>query len=493
MLSKKIKFFIAIFVSLISLASGVHELDYKLNNAYVSYYKSIYHFINLANSSEKFYFEDYQRDEILKITSRFITELDQAVPDHEDLGRDRNIYSKKNKSFVLNKIIYFKWLSRFIETSMSGGNALVAVVGEDSKRFKKLVKAVLRQGSQVRNPSRNHDSRFKNNLRIIDMYNDVDKLIKTHKLKSFEAELVAQSLSELIESLSSIREISKDINYKVGSYSILYHLKVFLLKAASFIALPGEHKISSNTLNQIDEELLPGDIGVIQRYNKLSNIVFKGNWTHSLMYLGRFSKFQNYFDNDIKTRVFYFQRCISEDLQCNDYISYLELKFPDAMKKFIDGEYLKDPIMTIESLKPGVILFNQKKSMGWDNLALFRPRLSTLDKARAIEAAFSKLGAPYDYNFNGQTNDRLVCTELISYSYQSDPRIFKQGISWEMNFVMNHPVMYAFDIVETYFKRKGKSNQELDLVIYVKGEKGEFGKARRGSEAELLKTVDLKD
>jgi len=475
------------------LASTLLEKDQRSNTIYMKFNKEIFNYLKLTMDSEKFYFEQYQREEIIRISSDFLTGLHQVFPEYKKLASDKNIFSKKNRDFVKDKALYYKWLSKFVEITMHGGNALVSVVSEGSINFKDYAKAVLKQGSQVRGIGRDKRHEVRDYLRVIDMYKNLDKLFNAHSFNSTNKDLVDFAIAEYIDSLGQIKELVEEVDYKVGSYSIFYHLKVFLLKAASYIALPGKHKISAATLNQIDEKLTPGDIGVIQRYNKLSNIVFKGNWTHSLMYLGKFSKFQNYFDNDLETRVFYLQRCISEDLLCSDFVTYMELKYPEAMKKYSDGEYKKDPIITIESLKPGVILYNQKKSMGWDNLAIFRPRLSILDKARSIDAAFSRLGLPYDYNFNGHTQERLVCTELISYAYQADPRISKKGINWEMNFVMNHPVMYAFDIVETYFKRKGKAEQQLDLVIYIRGEDGEFGKSRIGSEKELLETVDLRD
>jgi hypothetical protein len=485
------------------------ELQKKLDNHIIE----MREYVVRGHSNPKLYFIPFERENILKSSMKFLKALDSL--ERFDPDKSHGLRSKKraqrNYTRLMAKTIKYKYLAKYLNFTFIGKNPYVAVLsesdsklGHDSKAYRKMIRKTLRQSWEVldRNTGNRDHDRDKD-LDDNSFFHLADLAVNQTQFRKFEAkydqlsneqtEIVLNNTSEYMEHVLGLKEAIKDIDWKVGAYSPLYHLKVVLLKAASFIALPGKHKISLETLKKVDRELEPGDIGLIQRYNKLSNLVFKGNWTHSLIYLGEYSKMAAYFNSDAETQETFKQKCKEQKLQCESFMSYLMAKHPDAMRKYIKSDGSKDPIATIESLKPGVILFTMKKSMGWDNLVLLRPKLTKRDKALSIATAFENLGKPYDYNFNGQTNERFVCTELVSYSYSADPKINKKGLTWEMNYVMNKPVMYAFDVLETYFKRQNTAEQELDLVLYIKGEKGEFGKSKRGSVEELLESVDLTD
>lgn len=478
----------------------LREIDDSLKTAYEDYYFSVFDHLKKSQENPKFYFESYERTQIIRDTKIFLSNFNEI---NSLLTKKRvTQINKKNVDSIALRAIKYHWLSKFVDLTFDGGNGFVAVLSEDSinleynsARYRNIVKDLISQSkrdSEVSTEPHNiqRDVKDKNMVYFYDNFLKIRKLGIDQAIENH----IFVSIAEYASSSDNLLKKMKDIDYKAGSYSVFYFIKVGLLKAASYIALPGNHKISLKALKKVDHLAQPGDIGIIQRYYKLSNLVFKGNWTHSLLYLGEYSKFERYFQSDAKTNSFYALKCFERELNCSDYISYLNLFFKKSMDMYKEGEHQKDPIVTIESLKPGVILFNMKKSMGWDNLALLRPtKLSILDKAQAIERAFESIGKPYDYNFNGHTQERFVCTELVSFAYESDPRTNKKGLSWEMNFVMEKPVMYAFDILETYFKRKNTNKQELEVVYYLKGEKGEFGKSRFGNEQELLESVDISD
>jgi len=514
---KKLILSITLLTSLGALAqvdSKLLKIDQDLNYKFEDHIKQMREYVLKGHSNPRLYFIPHERESIVRSSQDFLKSLEileAYQPDKSHSLRSRK-YAKRNYTRLMAKTIKYKYLAKYLNFTFMGKNPYVAVLSEDndklshsSKAYRKMIRKTLRQSWDVLGRRTSSDTRSsKDKLNDNSLFHLSDLAKNIEDFKKFEAKYnqlddnqmmaVINNSQEYMESVLELKSIIKDIDWKVGAYSPLYHLKVFLLKVASSISLPGKHKISLETLKKVDNELLPGDIGLIQRYNKLSNVVFKGNWTHSLIYLGKYSKMAAYFNNDSETQDTFRKMCQEQELQCSSFMSYLMAKHPKEMGKYIKSDSDKDPIATIESLKPGVILYTMKKSMGWDNLVLLRPKkLSKRDKALAIATAFDNLGKPYDYNFNGQTNDKFVCTELVSYSYSADPNIKKQGLSWEMNYVMNKPVMYAFDVLETYFKRKNTKEQELDIVLYIKGKNGEFGKSRRGNETELLETVDLTD
>ncbi len=496
------------------VTTKLNDLDKHLDSKLQKHIKEMRPFVERGNTNAKLFFIPHERAEIIQSSTEFLNELRkvEAYKPDKSHGLRSKKRAQRNYTRLLAKTIKYKYLAKYLNFSFLGMNPYVAVLSEDDKErghsakaFRKSIRKALRQSWDVLNRKSNIDDHRSGKEELNDNaffhLSDLSKDIsgfkklesKYNQLSDEQEEILENNVRDYMLNIYELKDTIKDIDWKVGAYSPLYHLKVFLLKAASYIALPGKHKISLETLKKVDPIMAPGDIGLIQRYNKLSNIVFKGNWTHSLIYLGKYSKMASFFNKDTETQETFKKKCISEKLACDSFISYLMVKHPKQMSKYIKSDSDKDPIVTIEALKPGVILFTMKKSMGWDNLAIVRPKLSKRDKALSIATAFDNLGKPYDYNFNGQTNERFVCTELVSYSYAANPNIHKKGLSWEMNYVMGKPVMYAFDVLETFFKREQSKDQELDLVLYLKGSKGEYGKSRNGTREELLSTLDLTD
>ncbi len=208
------------------------------------------------------------------------------------------------------------------------------------------------------------------------------------------------------------------------------------------------------------------------------------------MYLGDAKKLSHFFDLDIETSMTMQAMCLAEGLDCYNFSTYMQQKYPESYQEYEYSLHQEKKYVVIEALKDGVIFTGLEESMALDNLVLLRAKLSKKDRALAIINAFSHYGKPYDYNFTNYTNDRLVCTELITKSYEPDPEVGKEGITtWEVGFYMGRPAMYAFDLLETFVNRIGKPEQQLELVIYLKGEQGNFGTARTGTLEELISTL----
>ncbi|WP_412470619.1 hypothetical protein [Halobacteriovorax sp. RT-2-4] len=435
---------------------------------------------------------------------------------------------KKNNAKALELIRIrtskYKAMLSLMNYMMMSGENFISVFSDDfedinyeSKHFEadfKETKRQLSDSNRVNNQTgRNHISapynryqlRYIKAATITDFHNLDDEVLKlagNDKGLKLLVEDIENDIEEARQELTSFKSLLRETSWNAGRYTIFYNIKEFILKSFSYIALPIKHAIKVDELKKISEaEFEPGDVGAIQRYGKLSNLVFKGNWTHGLMFIGKYSKFNNYFKDDIETNEVFAKRCVSEFMKCQDYMSYLKEKYPESMKEYEDSEKQGRPYVTLEGLKPGVVFMELGPSMAWDNLVILRPNLTKKDKALALERTFKSIGKKYDYSFNGNSYSRFVCTELIQYSYETNPNEDKQGIEWDVNLVMGKPAMYGFDLVQTFINQiedPTRKNQ-LSLVVYMKGlkkkeleQKGktpDFGTAKRGTIQELKETL----
>lgn len=405
---------------------------------------------------------------------------------------------------------------------MSGENFIAALsddfedIGYYSENFEKLFKEVKKQMNYNSRYYRNRrndrnstpfDEYALKNIRkptIFDFHkltDEIKSLAKTAEEKTI-LESIENGIEDFQGEIKAFKTLKSETKWNAGKYTIFYNIKEFVLKSLSYVALPMKHAIKEDELEKVSEkEFLPGDIGAIQRYGKLSNIVFKGNWTHGLIYIGRYSKFNKYFATDTETSKLYREKCNNQNLHCTDFPSYLHEKFPKSMQEYKHSEQSGNPYVTLEGLKPGVVFMELGDSMAWDNLVILRPNLSIKDKALALERTFSSIGKKYDYAFDGNSYSRFVCTELIQYSYEENPHEDKAGIEWDVNLVMGRPAMYGFDLVQTFINQVEDPNrdQQLSLVLYMKSVskkelkqynlKPEFGTARRGNIHELKNTL----
>jgi hypothetical protein len=72
----------------------------------------------------------------------------------------------------------------------------------------------------------------------------------------------------------------------------------------------------------------------------------------------------------------------------------------------------------IEALRPGVQLNSLEHFMNVDDVAVLRPTTLTIaQKREALVLALRQIGKKYDFNFDVNTTDKIVCSELIYISF----------------------------------------------------------------------------
>jgi hypothetical protein len=86
-------------------------------------------------------------------------------------------------------------------------------------------------------------------------------------------------------------------------------------------------------------------------------------------------------------------------------------------------------------------------------------------KARAIFRAFHYRGRPYDFDFDFQTDSKLVCSELIYKAYESEPHIV--GLALPLQEILGRQVSTPNDMVRMFDEEYGKKTQQLDFVLFL--------------------------
>jgi hypothetical protein len=90
-----------------------------------------------------------------------------------------------------------------------------------------------------------------------------------------------------------------------------------------------------------------------------------------------------------------------------------------------------------------------------------------LEKAKAIERAFSYCGRPYDFDFDFYTDSSLVCSELVFKSYE--PRADVEGVTLGLEKVVGRMTLGPNSIVRTFDQQLGTPQEQLSFVWFLDG------------------------
>lgn len=102
-----------------------------------------------------------------------------------------------------------------------------------------------------------------------------------------------------------------------------------------------------------------------------------------------------------------------------------------------------------------------------DYIGVMRPRLAKKDKLDSVLRAFGNFGKPYDYNFDFETRDELVCSELVYDAYQ--PMGGKKGVTFELKTTSGKKIISPTDMVKKFSEERGREDRELDFVYFIDG------------------------
>ncbi len=237
--------------------------------------------------------------------------------------------------------------------------------------------------------------------------------------------------------------------------------------------LKGEnYYVSPQQVEDIAGELMPGDILLQRREWFLSNLGLPGFWSHAALYVGTPEERAAYFD-DAEV----IDWTDNMDGNISDLDALLHADYPEAYRISLDADTHGHPPRVVEAISEGVVFTSREHLATTDSLAILRPRLSKLEKAKALLKAFAYSGRPYDFNFDFRSDTQLVCTELVYKAYE--PEQGKRGLHFPVHTVAGRPVITANDIATQFDRNFGTPRQQLDLVLFLDGNERE-GRAKQG-------------
>ncbi|GDX83272.1 hypothetical protein LBMAG42_50830 [Deltaproteobacteria bacterium] len=220
----------------------------------------------------------------------------------------------------------------------------------------------------------------------------------------------------------------------------------------------GRYLIPEEQQNELDAKLEPGDVMVARKNWYLSNLGLPGFWPHGLLYIGDPEKLSAWgTDAEVQAWI------ASETGTAEPLDVYLAHRFPRDWAAYQLGQE-GHPIRTIEAISEGISLSAFPHVTG-DYVAALRPRLSKAEKARAIVAAFSHLGKPYDFDFDFATDHALVCTELVWRCYHAPEG--SKGVEWPLVPVAGRMTLPANEMVKQWAESAGTEAQQLDFVAFI--------------------------
>lgn len=217
--------------------------------------------------------------------------------------------------------------------------------------------------------------------------------------------------------------------------------------------------IKPEQLEALQKRMEPGDVLLARRNWYLSNIGLPGFWPHAELYSGTVAQLEQYFDGDPEIR----------KLWPAGFTKHLATEFPEKWREYTrpnleDGQ----PHAIIEAVSEGVVFASIFEGALADYVGVLRPRLTKVEKARAIERAFAARGKPYDFDFDFLSDETLVCSELVYKSYQA-PSVEGRSLHLELSKVAGRTTMPVNEFVRTFDVEFDRPERQFDFVAFLDG------------------------
>lgn len=248
------------------------------------------------------------------------------------------------------------------------------------------------------------------------------------------------------------------------------------------VARVGQPLLTIEQCNAFAPKLQPGDLAVSRQNWFLSNIALPGFWPHALLYVGTAKDLAAAFDADDEVKKW----AAAQPEKAESFTKLLEKRYPEKWKAYNGKDFQgHGPIRIIESLSEGVSFTAFEHGFGVDYLGVMRPRLSKLEKARAIEHAFKYQGRPYDFDFDFFSDATLVCTELVYKAYA--PAADQKGLTMSLVDVAGRRTLPANEIVKLFDAQLGTPQAQLDFVLFMDGQEKQ-GLCKEGTVDDFRKS-----
>ncbi|MBT3586658.1 MAG: hypothetical protein HN509_17240 [Halobacteriovoraceae bacterium] len=121
-------------------------------------------------------------------------------------------------------------------------------------------------------------------------------------------------------------------------------------------------------------------------------------------------------------------------------------------------ETIKSGKVILEALRPGTDIHSLKAFLNIDELTIIRQRDVTNNRQELINIytrALNQVGKKYDFNFDVSTTDKIVCSELIYYSFGR--------IKWPTKMILGRATISPDNLAELTLFENAPVNYELYL------------------------------
>jgi hypothetical protein len=243
------------------------------------------------------------------------------------------------------------------------------------------------------------------------------------------------------------------------------------------VAAADRRLVSDAQLEVMQTSLQCGDVILERRNWYLSNVGLPGFWPHAALYTGTASDIVTTLGADPEVTRAY-----------GDLGAYFGEHFPEPWKMLGQPDEKGHAHVILEAVSEGVVAASLEHSCAADYVAALRPRKTPLERARAIERAFSFYGRPYDFNFDFATDDVVVCSELVVKSFEPTDST-RGGLGIPFAQVAGRRVVAPTDIVRHFAAERGDPARSFDFVYFLDGREKE-GVALVADEAALAATID---
>jgi hypothetical protein len=212
--------------------------------------------------------------------------------------------------------------------------------------------------------------------------------------------------------------------------------------------------ISDQQARETKTRLEPGDIILERRNWYLSNLGLPGFWPHAALFTGDLAQADAYFAG-------------TAELDGKTFSAWLAERQPDAHRRYQERGPSGHLPSVVEAVSEGVSLHEFEVSGAADYLGVLRPRLDRVRKLRAVLAALSFLGRPYDFDFDFITDSSLVCSEVVVKAYGMQEN--QPGLKFELELTAGRLVVSPTDIARKFDREYQTPEQQLDFVAFLDG------------------------
>lgn len=220
------------------------------------------------------------------------------------------------------------------------------------------------------------------------------------------------------------------------------------------VRFSARHKglITQPQIKEMQKEMQPGDIMVQRRNWYLSNIGIPGFWAHAALYTGTIEELDVFF-----SEIFPYEGSES-------FSEHLAAQYPNILDIYRNQKDTEGyDFSVIEAIEPGVVLTSIELSADADFVGVLRLNRDKKQILEGILKAYSHFGKPYDYNFDFDTNDSLVCSELVYKAYRN-------YINLPTGLLNGRRLMPPVRMVQKYDEERENENADLSFVYFLRGD-----------------------